>query len=108
MASGQVDTKQVDLFEEENDGQNPSATQAEKALTARQKLLDLKAASEEIKARIATVKNDQEKLKAEVDDLHSIRITNEANHVKTMKRIKREHKERKVEIDTKNKQVSIQ
>ena len=54
--SGQVDTKQVDLFEEENDGQNASATQAEKALAARQKLLDLKAASEEIKARIATFK----------------------------------------------------
>ena len=80
-------------------------SKTEKLSAVRQQLLDLKTASEEIQSKAAKLKADQNKLKNEVEHLHSIRIENEANHIKTMKRLKKDFQERKTEIEAKNDKV---
>lgn len=79
---------------------------AEKLSAARQQLLSLKAASEEIQMHAVKLKEDQKKLKDEVEHLHSIRIEREANHVKTMKQLKKDFKDRKAQIEADHQQVS--
>ena len=86
--------------------QTAGESQAEKMSIARQQILDIQEASKEISSRAAKLKADQEKLKAEVERLHSIRIQNEANHVKAMKKLKLEFKDRRAAIEAKSEQVS--
>jgi hypothetical protein len=69
-------------------------------------LKDLKAMSKEIQSRAATLKTELEAKKAEVEELHAIRIQNEAEHVKRMKSLKRQLKERSGEMKTKHDQAS--
>lgn len=80
--------------------------QNEKMTAARATILDMKAASYEIQARAAKLRAEQEKLKTEVEHLHTVRIENEANHVKSMRRLKKELKERLTEIESKHEEVS--
>jgi hypothetical protein len=95
-------------FEPKDDTESMAAgdSRAEKVAIARQQILDLKAASEEIRTRSLKLKSEQEKLKAEVEQLHAIRIENEANHIKAMKQLKREFRERRAKIEANNEKVS--
>ena len=85
--------------------QTAGESRAEKMSLARQQILDIQEASREISTRAAKLKDDQEQLKTEVERLHSIRIQNEANHVKAMKKLKLEFKNRRAAIEEKNEQV---
>lgn len=86
--------------------QTAGESRAEKMSLARQQILDIQEASREISTRAAKLKADQEQLKTEVERLHSIRIQNEANHVKAMKKLKLEFKDRRAAIEAKSEQVS--
>ena len=95
-----------DAESDKHKDQTAGESQAEKMSIARQQILDIQEASKEISSRAAKLKADQEKLKAEVERLHSIRIQNEANHVKAMKKLKLEFKDRRAAIEAKSEQVS--
>ena len=61
---------------------------------ARQQLRDLQSMSEEIQTRAAAMKVEMEQKKKVVEELHSIRVKNEAEHVQKMKAVKNEWKKR--------------
>ena len=93
--------------DETRDSQIAGDIQAEKISAARLQLIQLKAAGDEIQARAAKLKTNQETLKADIDRLHSIRIENEANHVKSMKMLKREFTNRKAKTEAETKKVGV-
>ncbi|KAL3782973.1 hypothetical protein HJC23_003129 [Cyclotella cryptica] len=74
---------------------------------ARQQLISLKAMGEEIHARAASLKSSLEEKNIEIERLHCLRIQNEADHVKAMKSLKRQWKERKIEMKTKHDEASL-
>lgn len=91
--------------EEKKDIQMAGDSQAEKISAARQQLIQLKAAGEEIQARATKLKSSQGALKAEIDRLHSIRIEQEANHVKNMRTLKLKFVNRKAKTEAETEKV---
>ena len=71
---------------------------------AHQQLQELRSMSEEIQTRAAAMKIELDHKSKKVDELHSIRVKNESEHVETMKLVKQEWKKRiecaQVENDT--------
>jgi hypothetical protein len=63
-------------------------------INAQQQLAELKCMSDEIQTRAAGMKSELEQKSKSVQELHSIRVKNEAEHVQKMKSAKQEWKKR--------------
>lgn len=75
--------------------------------TARRQLQDIKAIGEEIQSRAFNMKEELVEKSLLVEELHSTRVQNEADHVKQMKCLKKQWKEKFEEAKSKHEKVSL-